>query len=349
MAPTQTRSWILSHKPQDLPVLTGDNPTFRLEKRDLPPLKNNQVLLKTLYLSNDPAQRGWIDPNIPADRLYVAPVKQGTPMHARGLAEVIESTSSDLTRGKIVVASVGWSEYVVLDAKTVNPASDLPGGLSITHYLGAFGLTGMAAWYGLKTVAEAKPEDTVVVSGAAGATGSMVVQFAKNVVGCKKVIGIAGSADKCRWVESLGADKCLNYKDYDFKDQLAQSTQGFVDVYFDNVGGEILDLMLERMARHGRIAACGAISDYNSNNPHGIKNWFSVISMRIQIRGFIVLDYLSHAGEMIEIFKQAVKEGKVKIGDEHEQVVDTKFDDVPNTWMKLFEGGNTGKLVTRIV
>lgn len=132
------------------------------------------------------------------------------------------------------------------------------------------------AYYGTKVVVRAAPEDILVVSGAAGATGSMVVQIAKKIISCKKVIGIAGSDSKCKYVEGLGADLCLNYKDADFKKRLVEATPDFVNVYFDNVGGDILDLMLSRMARHGRVAACGAISQYNSSEVAGIKNWFEV-------------------------------------------------------------------------
>jgi len=165
------------------------------------------------------------------------------------------------------------------------------------------------------------------------------------------VIGIAGSDDKCRWVEkSLGADVCLNYKASTFKEDLIKETKGFIDVYFDNVGGDILDLMLTRMAKGGRIAACGAIANYNTSasKQSGLKNWFEVISMRIQIRGFIVTDYLPHRAEVMDIFRKAIEEGKLTIGEESEQVVPGKFEDIPKTWMKLFEGSNTGKLVTKI-
>ena len=351
MAPTSTRSWILAKKPNDLPTFEGADANFKLETRDLPSLGDNQVLVQAIAYSNDPAQRGWISPNIKADRLYTTPVAEGTPMHARALAKVVESTSDRLKAGQTVTASMGWSEYAVLDAKAVVPVSELPGGLKMTQYLGALGGTGMTAYYGLVVIAEAKASDTVVVSGAAGATGSMVVQIAKHLVGCKRVIGIAGSAEKCKWVESIGADECLNYKDSDFKEKLTASTKDFADIYFDNVGGAILDMMLGRMARYGRIAACGAISDYNSSpeKMYGIKNWFEVVSMRIQIRGFIILDYLDHAAEMLGILKKGIEEGKLKISEENEHVVDTKFEDVPRTWLTLFEGGNTGKLVTMLV
>jgi NADPH-dependent curcumin reductase CurA len=349
-SPKSTRQWLLAEKPTDLPVLDGPSPTFKLESKDLPPLQDDQVLVKTLYLSNDPAQRGWISKDIKPDRLYTDPVEVNTPMHARGICEVVESKSSSIKQGTKVLAAVGWSEFVVLDAKAVTPLADLPGGLNITHYLGALGGTGITAYYGLKVVAEARASDSVVVSGAAGATGSMVVQIAKKLIGCKRVVGIAGSDEKCKWVESLGADKCINYKSPSFKEDLITETDGFVDVYFDNVGGEILDLMFTRMARGGRIAACGAISSYNKSpsKQDGLKNWFDVITMRIQIRGFIVTDYLHKRAEVLGIFRKAIEEGNLVIGADSEQVVPTKFEDIPKTWMKLFEGSNTGKLVTAV-
>jgi NADPH-dependent curcumin reductase CurA len=263
MAPTTTHSWILSKKPTDMPIVDGSSAdqTFKLVTRDLPELKDDQVLIQLQYLSNDPAQRGWISDAIPAERLYVPPVKEGTPMHSRGICKVLESKSPNYKNGDMVVASIGWNEYAVMDAKVLQPARPLPGGLAITHYLGALGLTGLTALYGFKIIGEAKASDRVVVSGAAGATGSMVVQIAKHMVGCKEVIGIAGSDEKCKWVESLGADKCFNYKSKTFYEDLTKATDGFIDVYFDNVGGEQLDFMLTRMVRFGRVIACGA-SEY---------------------------------------------------------------------------------------
>ncbi|KAK4949587.1 quinone oxidoreductase [Elasticomyces elasticus] len=345
-----TQQWHLASKPTDLPELSGPNQTFKLVTTDLPALETDQVLVKALYLSNDPAQRGWISPDADPERLYVPPVKVGTVMHARGLAEVVDSQSERFKKGDTVLGSVGWSEYAVLNAKDVQPAPDLPGGLSKTHYLGALGLTGITAYYGIKVVAETQASDTVVVSGAAGATGMMVVQIAKKMLGCKRVIGIAGTDAKCKWVESLGADICLNYKSSAFKDDLVRATEGFVDVYFDNVGGEILDLMFTRMARHSRIAACGAISAYNANSDRraGLKNWFEVISMRIQVRGFIVLDYLSKMSEVLKEFRAALQEGKLKIDEQSEHVVEASFKEIPKTWLMLFDGSNTGKLVTSL-
>jgi len=206
----KARQWLLNKKPEDMPILDGDNATFRLEETDLPDPKDDEVLVKLKYLSNDPAQRGWISKFINPERLYVAPVKEGAPMAARGLAEVIESKSSSYKKGDTVIASTGWSEYSIIPAKQLQPAPDLPDGKPKTQYLGALGLTGLTAYFGLTEVVNTTKDDIVVVSGAAGATGMMAVQIAKNIIGCKKVIGMAGTNEKCKWVESLGADICLN-------------------------------------------------------------------------------------------------------------------------------------------
>lgn len=348
--PTSTRQWILTNKPTDMPAISGSNATFTLETNPLPTLKDNQVLVKSLDISNDPAQRGWIRKDVNPERLYVPPVPQGGVMRARSVAEVLESQSSKYKKGDMLLATTGWAEYSVQDAGQCQRIEQLPG-LSNTHYLGAFGLTGMTAYYGLKIIARAGPEDTIVVSGAAGATGSMVVQIAKKMLGCKKVIGMAGTDEKCKWVESLGADICLNYKDPDFKKQLMAATEGYVEVYFDNVGGSILDLMLTRMKKEGRVAACGAVAEYNKSDPTGLKNWFEVVSNRIEIKGFIIMDFLA-AGKGPAAVAEMVgawKEGKIQVGEANETVVETKFEDVPKTWMLLFEGANTGKLVTKLV
>jgi NADPH-dependent curcumin reductase CurA len=352
MSGQQTRQWILSNPPHNDPVLEGDNSTFKLEKKTLSTPGQDQALVKVLYFSNDPAQRGWIQADVIPERLYTEPVKQGDIMRSFAIAEVIESNASSLPKGQLVMGDLGWTEYAVVDAKTVRPIqADDAAGIRPTHFIGALGGTGLTAYYGLIDIARAAAADTVVVSGAAGATGSMVVQIAKHMIGCKKVIGIAGGEKKCKWVESLGADICVDYKSASFEEDLKKATDGYVEVYFDNVGGDILSLMLQRMKRHGRIAACGAVATYNSmGSDSGVKNWFEVISNRIEIRGFIVTDAFTSGkveGILGELMK-GVKGGKIQLGPETETVVKTKFEDVVKTWMMLFKGGNTGKLVTEL-
>lgn len=275
-------------------------------------------------------------------------------MRARAVAEVLAVADGETAfkKGDMITATTGWTEYAVLPAKECQALQQLPTHLktSPSVFLGALGGTGLTAYYGLVDIAEAKSDDVVVVSGAAGATGSMVVQIAKGIVGCKKVIGIAGGKEKCEWVESfLGADKCLDYKSASFKEDLKAATKGGVDVYFDNVGGPTLDALLVNMKRHGRIAVCGAISSYNTPEPTVLQNWFEVITNRIQVRGFIVLDCLHKAGEILGTLGKAAAEGKVKIGEEMESVVESDLKGVPDVWTKLFSGANRGKLVTKLV
>jgi NADPH-dependent curcumin reductase CurA len=351
MSGQQTRQWILSNPPSSDPVLEGSNSTFSLKTTTLPSPGADQVLIKTLYFSNDPAQRGWIQKDMDPERLYVPPVNKGEVMRAYAIAEVLESNVDSLKKGQLVMGSLAWTEYAVVNAKELRPIqADESAGIRPTHFLGSLGGTGLTAYNGLIDVARASASDTVVVSGAAGATGSMVVQLAKHIVGCKRVIGIAGGEKKCRWVESLGADICVDYKSPSFTEDLKKATDGFVEVYFDNVGGDILDLMLTRMQKHGRIAACGAVATYNSMGEGGIKNWFEIITNRIEVKGFIVIDAIASGktGAWMGELVKGVKEGKIKIGPETETVVGTKFEDVPRTWMMLFKGGNQGKLVTEL-
>ncbi|RMZ89190.1 hypothetical protein DV736_g3585, partial [Chaetothyriales sp. CBS 134916] len=347
MAPTQTRQWLLAKRPKEVPTYgTGDDDNLKLVTVDLPTVKDGQVLVKTLYLSNDPAQRGWMDD---IRRLYVKPVVLNTPMRASGLGEVVESKSDKLKAGTIVSGLLNWTEYSVHDAKDLLAVPPLPDGLSVSHYLGALGMTGLTAYYGLVVVGEAKAGQKIVVSGAAGATGSMVVQIAKHIVGAKEIIGIAGSDEKCRWVESLGADKCINYKSPNFEQELTKACNDEVDLYFDNVGSEILDSMLLKMKQHGTVVACGALSSYDGQKPTLLKNYMHVIVMRLSIRGFIVIDFMDRARETQELFIKSFKEGKLKIDHNSETVVPAKFEEIPKTWRMLFSGGNQGKLLTKLV
>lgn len=192
--PAETKQWLYTAPPQGLPTLSGTNPTFSLKKTRLAPLQTNQVLLRTVYISNDPAQRGWISPMADPSRLYTKPVPLNTCMRAQALCEVLDSKAAQFSKGDHVLATSGWAEYAVVSARECQPAPPLPGNVRETHYLGALGAPGVTAYYGLVEVARTKPTDVVVVSGAAGATGSMAVQIARGLLGSRKVVGIAGGA-----------------------------------------------------------------------------------------------------------------------------------------------------------
>ncbi|KAJ5096213.1 hypothetical protein NUU61_005569 [Penicillium alfredii] len=346
--PTQTQHWVLRKKPYGEPILNGDQSTFALETAEIPALQEGEVLLKTLYLSNDPTQRSWISPLAQAERLYLPPVQEGEPMKSMGISQVVESRSPEVATGSLVLGIPGWTEYSVTEAQNVSVIDSLPE-LPITHFLGALGLPGFTAYYALTQIVKATQTDAIVISGAAGAVGTMAVQISKKMIGCRKVIGIAGTDAKCRWVEKLGADVCLNYKSPSFKQELTQETEGFVEIYFDNVGGEILDFMLTRMTKFGRVAASGAISNYNRDaDIIGLKNFYEVVTMRLQILGFISIDWIKHLPEVQALLIDEWKKDNLIISEESEMVVDTEFADIPRTWMMLYSGGNTGKLVTKL-
>lgn len=347
--PQQTRQWVVNAHPTGLPTSTGPNPTFKLTESTLPELQDGQVLLKNAWFSNDPAQRTWIAQHDDESRLYTAPVKPGHTMRAGSIAQVVESRAASLKAGDYVQGAAGtWTEYAVVDGADLSALPPLPKGLSLMHYLGALGLTGLTAYHGLVDVGKATADDVLVVSGAAGATGLMVVQIAKKILGVKRVVGLAGGEKKCAWVKKLGADDCVDYKAADWKSTLAKAATGST-LYFDNVGGEILDVMLTRLEKHGRVISCGAISKYNDTGKSvGPENWFQIISMSLTVSGFIVLNYADKFPETRKVLRDAIEEGKLDIS-EGEHVVDTKFEDVPKTWLTLFEGGNTGKLVTKLI
>jgi len=241
---------------------------------------------------------------------------------------------------------MGWAEFSVWNDDKVRPVPNIPGQPS-TLALSALGGTGLTAWFGLHNVCQTKPEHTVVISGAAGATGSAAVQIAKKIIGCKRVIGIAGGPNKCAWVESLGADICLDYRAPDFEKKLIDATDGYVEVYLDLVGGEILNLMLTRMKRWGKIAAVGAISAYNDWSKCVYPNWMEVITNRLTITGFIVFDFIDEWAFAISQLAKAVADGTF-IVQGSEEIREVSFEDIPEVWRGLFTGANTGKLVTKI-
>lgn len=334
--------------------LKWDQPdsTFEIKQVDAPELADGELRVKVVMLSNDPTQRGWISAGQDPKRAYVPPVEAGQTMRSLGVGQVVESKSDSYKVGDYVSSWLGWGEEVVIKAAQVSTKVDTL--LPIELFLSSIGLTGLTAYFGLQKVGLLQEGQTILISAASGATGSMAVQLAKHVFKASKVIGIAGSEDKAKWVESLGADYCANYREADYKEKLAKYIgDDFVDVYFDNVGGEILDFALSKVKPHGRVIACGAIAGYNDPLKMAVNRWAEIIVNRLTVQGFIVVDYASEFAKAVGEIVAAIKDGRIK-SSEGASVVDLSGDEtplskVPETWFKLFtEEKPRGKLLTRL-
>lgn len=346
---------ILKNPPTGAVNLAWGQPdsTFELVDAQVPAVQEGELKVKLLYLSNDPTQRLWISAGQDPRRQYMPPLEKGDPIRTLGLAEVLESRSGKYAKGDIVSALLHWGEELVIPESSVSAKVDKS--LPYEWYLSVIGLTGLTAYFGLKKVGQFQEGQTVLVSAASGATGSMVVQLAKHLFKASKVVGIAGSEEKCKWVESLGADLCVNYKDADYQQQLDKYIgDELFDVYFDNVGGEILNYALRRTKRYGRIIACGAISGYNDKSKLLVDAWTEIFSNRLKVEGFIVFDYFSEFPEAIDEIVAVVKNGKVD-AVEGVHVEDLSSDAmplerVPETWHNLFTDKKPrGKLLTKLV
>jgi NADPH-dependent curcumin reductase CurA len=297
-----------------------------------------QILVKVLYLSLDPAMRGWMNEG----KSYIAPVGIGEVMRAGGVGKVIASKDSGFTVGDDVSGSTGVQEYYLGDAKGFSKID--PHLAPLPVWLNVLGLPGMTAYFGLLESGQPKAGETVVVSGAAGAVGATVGQIAK-IKGCRAV-GIAGGSAKCGYVvDELGFDACIDYKAGDVKDGLKQHCAQGVDVYFDNVGGDILDTVLTRLNRKARIVICGAISQYNNTTPvKGPANYLSLLVNRARMEGIVVFDYADRYHIAAQQMAAWMGEGKLK---SKEDIVDG-LETFPETLLKLFTGENFGKLVLRV-
>jgi len=295
-----------------------------------------EVLVKNLYISLDPAMRGWMNEG----KSYVPPVGIGEVMRAGAVGKVIASNDANFAVGDHVVGILGVQEYAVSKGKGLTKVDPRLAPLPV--YLGTLGMPGMTAYFGLLEVGKPKPGDTVVVSGAAGAVGQVVGQIAK-IKGCR-AIGIAGGADKCEYVRSLGFDAAIDYKNEDVKAALKQHCPKGVDVYFDNVGGEILDIVLTQLAMHARIVICGAISQYNEAKMKGPSNYMSLLVFRASMTGMVVFDYASRYAEAAREMAGWMAAGQLKTREDIAEGLET----FPETLLKLFKGENTGKLVLKV-
>lgn len=294
---------------------------------------------RTRFLSLDPAMRGWLD-----DRpSYLPPVGLGEVMRAGSVVEITESNHPGFAIGDLVVGFFGVQEHVVSDGKGVlriDPAVAPP-----STFLGALGSPGMTAYFGLLEVGALKEGETVVVSGAAGAVGSLVGQIAK--AKGSQVVGIAGGAEKCALLTGeLGFDAAIDYRAGNVKKALRAQAPDGIDVYFDNVGGEILDAALACLAMHARVVVCGAISQYNTTAVQGPANYLSLLVRRARMEGFVVFDYAPRFKEAAREIGGWIADGRIKV---LEHVVRGTLDDFPRTLQMLFRGENTGKLVLELV
>jgi NADPH-dependent curcumin reductase CurA len=302
------------------------------------------VLVKVLALSLDPAMRGWMNEG----KSYIPPVGIGEVMRAGGIGVVVASQNPAFAVGDHVTGTPGVQEYWLCPADQIKRAGlakiDLRLG-SVTQWLNVLGMPGMTGYFGLMDVGQPKAGETVVVSGAAGAVGQTVGQVAK-IKGCR-VVGIAGGAAKCNWVvRELGFDACIDYKAGAVKDGLKAHCPNGVDVYFDNVGGEILDTVLTRLNRKARIVVCGAISQYNNTTPvQGPKNYLSLLVNRARMEGIVVFDYADRYPVAIAEMAGHLKAGRMK---SKEDVVDGGVQAFPATLTRLFTGENFGKLVLKV-
>jgi hypothetical protein len=310
---------------------------FAYREEPVPTPGSGEALVRNLWLSLDPAMRGWMNEG----KSYIPPVAIGEVMRGGTVGEVRVSHNSAFPVGTLVTGMLGWQDYAVSDGKGLHR---VPEGAPLTAALGVLGATGLTAYFGLLDVGQPKAGETVVVSGAAGAVGSIVGQIAK-LTGCRAV-GIAGTDEKCRWlVNELGFDAAINYRTEDVADALKASCPKGVDVYFDNVGGDILDAVLRRINVRARIVICGAISQYNATGPvKGPSNILSLLVNRARMEGFIVFDYASRYREGAAALGRWLAEGKLKYA---EDVVEG-LENAPTALLRLFEGKNTGKLLVKI-
>ena len=301
------------------------------------------VLIKTLALSLDPAMRGWMNEG----KSYIAPVGIGEVMRAGGIGVVVASKSPAYAVGDTVSAVLNVQEYCVIPEKAMKAAGlfkiDLRVGSS-TQWLNVLGMPGMTGYFGLMNIGQPKEGETVVVSGAAGAVGQTVGQLAK-IKGCRTV-GIAGGSAKCDWVvNELGFDACVDYKAGNIKGDLKDACPKGIDIYFDNVGGEILDTVLTRINRKARIIICGAISQYNATAPvKGPANYLSLLVNRARMEGIVVFDYAERFPIAVKELAGYLKDGRMK---SKEDIV-TGIETFPEALLKLFNGENFGKLVLKV-
>jgi NADPH-dependent curcumin reductase CurA len=308
---------------------------FRIDETPLPQPAQGEVLVKNLWLSLDPYMRGRMSDA----KSYVKGVELGEVMVGQTVGEVVSSRNEKFKEGDKVLTQLGWQLFGTTTEATRVDEKRAP----LSCYLGVMGMPGMTAYFGLKDIGQPKRGETVVVSAASGAVGSVVGQLAK-IWGCRAV-GIAGGGQKCDYVaRELGFDACVDYKAANLKEALRQACPSGVDVYFDNVGGQIFDTLLAQMNLHARVVVCGLISDYNATEPYAIRNWRAVLVNRIRLQGMIVFDWKERYGEAMKALGGYFGEGKLKY---RESVIEG-LDNAPRGLIALLKGENFGKQLVKL-
>lgn len=331
--------WRLKSRPEGM-VQESD---FEYVEEPVPELGDGEFLIRNLYFAFEPAMRGWLNDV----KSYVPPVQLGEVMRASTVGQVVESNNPDYAVGAYVSGMMGWQEYAISngDPGMMGRFAKVPDGIPPYLVLSALGGTGLTAYFGMMDIGEPKEGDVVVVSGAAGATGSVAGQIAR-IKGASKVVGIAGGPDKCRWLtEELGFDAAIDYKSEDVKARLEEECPKGIDIFFDNVGGQILDDALLNMAQFGRIVLCGGISSYNEAElPPGPKNYMQLVIRRCKMQGFILIDYLKDAPQAVAELGSWIASGELK----HAEDIQEGIENTPSTFLRLFQGKNMGKQLLKI-
>ena len=336
MTSLTNRQWRLAARPTGM----VDDSCFRWTEEPAPSVTaDGELVVRNLYLSMDPTQRGWMSYDT-----YLPAVAIGEVMRSSSVGRIVESRDPAWAVGDVVMGMFGWQDYALVKTATAARLMKLPPGVPIELAMSALGVTGITAYFGLLDVGKPKAGETVVVSGAAGATGSVAGQIAR-IQGCR-AIGIAGGRDKCDWlVKQAHFDAAIDYKREDVGARLKELCPKGIDVYFDNVGGDTLDTALANLAMRGRVVLCGAISTYNDAQLRpGPKNYLNLLLKRGRMEGFIVLDYLPRAMEAVMPLWQWVQEGKIA----YRVDVQHGLENAPKTLLRLFEGQNQGKQLLEI-
>jgi len=331
--------WRLATRPEGMIKETD----FEYVEEPIRELEDGELLVRNLFLAFEPAMRGWLD-DVPS---YIPPVGIGEVMRASTVGQVIESKHADYPKGQLVSGMLGWQQYVLTDG-TPGPFGGLakvPDGIPPQRMLSVLGGTGLTAYFGINSIHPIKEGDNVLVSGAAGATGSVAAQIAR-IQGAGKVVGIAGGPDKCEWLtKKARLDGAIDYKNENFARRIREEFPKGVDLFFDNVGGDILDATLPRMADNGRITMCGGISAYNEKElPPGPRNIMQIVIHRLSVRGFILFDHAAEFGKAIADLSAWSASGDIVV----EEDIQHGFENTPKTFLRLFQGKNLGKQLIEI-